>query len=136
MDAFIKALEVIFSWQGVSIVGLILLLNPIKSLIQRLIEGKEGTAKVGPIEIRLGGIVEEGEKAVSDLNRINYIMAESRRLELEITMGMTDVYKTLGMSVMSSVQSDEMLRHIEELKSITEESANKSIQPTANAAAD
>ncbi|MBR9910911.1 MAG: hypothetical protein GYB33_11250 [Gammaproteobacteria bacterium] len=125
MDTIIKILEVLLSWQTVAIVALILLLSPIKNLIHRLIEGDSGEAKVGPVEIKLGKIVEDGEKAVDDLNRINYIMAESRRLELEITLRMSEVYGALGMNVMTGVQLDEMHKHIKELKIITETSVDK-----------
>lgn len=128
MDTFLKTLEAILTWQTVAIVSLVLLLNPIKKLILRLIESDGGEAKIGPIEVKLGKIAENGEKAVSDLNKINYVMAESRRLELEITVGISEVYKSLGMNVMSNLQADEMQVHIRELKLITENSANKQNQ--------
>ena len=131
MSTLIDILKVVISWEGVSLVVLFLLLTPIKALIQRLIDGDDGEARVGPIEVKLGKVVENGEKAVSDLHRINYIMAESRRLELEITVGMSKVYESLGFSVMSSLQSDEMQKHISELRFITKNTVNKQKQSAA-----
>ena len=86
-------------------------------LVDRLIKAESGKAKVGPVEIELGKLAQEGKQAVHSLNRINYLMAESRLLELEITEG------NFG-PVFSSKQRERMKDHIEELKKLTE-AANK-----------
>jgi hypothetical protein len=117
-------LQIIFSWPGVAIIAMLVLLSQIKNIIKRFIGSESGKAKVGPIEIELGKIAEQGQMAVNDLNRINYIMAESRRLELEITLGMTEMYKSFGMTVLSQQQNDEMQKHISELRALTKSSAN------------
>ena len=125
MEYIKDTLQIIFSWPGVAITGLIILRVPIKNIIKRFIKSESGKVKVGPIEIELGEIAEKGKAAINDLNKINYILAESRRLELEITLGMTDVYKSFGMSVTSQEQNDEMQQHISELRALTQKSANK-----------
>ncbi len=86
--------------------------NPIKILIERLIKSESGKAKIGPVEIELGKLAEEGQQAVANLNRINLLMAESRLLELEITEG------NFG-PVFSKEQRERMKKHIDELRKLT-----------------
>ncbi len=110
----IEVVKVIVSWPTVCIVALVSLHRPISALIHRLIQSDRGEAKVGPVEIRLGKVVENGKRAVNTLNRISMVMAASRRLELEILSG--------GFSaVFSEAQNEEMRRHIAELTKLTEE---------------
>ena len=130
MEYIKEILQIVFSWPGVAIIALIALRSQIKNIIKRFIGSESGKAKVGPIEIELGKIAEQGQMAVNDLNKINYIMAESRRLELEITLGMTELYKSFGMQVLSQQQNDEMQKHISELRELTKLSVNKTINPT------
>ncbi len=107
--------KIIISWPTVSIVALLVLRKPVSALIHRLIRSDSGgEAEVGPIKIKLGKMAEEGKKAVGTLNKISMVMAESRRLELEILSG------GFG-SVFSDDQNKEMKRHIEELTRLTEE---------------
>ena len=114
----IKAIiQLLISWPTAAIVAVLVLRNPIKMLVDRLIKAESGKAKVGPVEIELGKLAQEGKQAVHNLNRINYLMAESRLLELEITEG------NFG-PVFSSKQRERMKDHIEELKKLTE-AANK-----------
>ena len=68
----------LISWPMAVIIGLLVLRSPIRMLIDRLIKSESGKAKVGPVEIELGKLAEEGHQVISDLNRISYIMAESR----------------------------------------------------------
>ena len=107
-----ELLDVILSWPVAVIVSVLLLRTPITKLINRLINSESGKAKVGPIEVELGKLAEEGQQAVSQLNRINYLMAESRLLELEITEG------NFG-PVFTDEQRERMKRQINELKSLT-----------------
>lgn len=111
-----ELLQVILSWPVAVIISVLLLRSPIKKLIDRLINSESGKAKVGPIEVELGKLAEEGQQAVSQLNRINYLMAESRLLELEITEG------NFG-PVFSEEQRNRMKKQINELKSLTEENS-------------
>lgn len=108
-----------------AIIGVLVLRNPIRMLIERLIKSESGKAKVGPVEIELGKLAEEGHQVIGDLNRISYIMAESRRLELEITNGLFGSYEAMLGSVASAEQKKEMQKHIEELKELTKATANK-----------
>jgi hypothetical protein len=87
MNEVKEILQIILSWPVAVIFSVILLRGPIKKIIDRLVSSESGKAKVGPIEVELGKLAEEGQQAVSQLNRINYLMAESRLLELEITEG-------------------------------------------------
>ena len=111
-------LQIIFSWPTVTLIAVLMLREPIKKIIERLINSDSGKAKLGPIEIELGKIAEEGKQAVNNLNRITHLMAESRLLELEITEG------NFG-SVFSTEQRERMKNQIEELRELTQPSANK-----------
>ena len=109
--------QVLISWPTATIVGVLVLRNPIKMLVERLIKSESGKAKLGPVEIELGKLAEEGKQAVHNLNRINYLMAESRLLELEITeMNFGPVF--------TADQRERMKGHIRELKKLIE-SANR-----------
>ena len=119
MQELKEIIQIFVSWPSVAILALLLLLRPIRQLIERLIQSDSGEAKVGPVEIKLGKLAEEGEQVIGELNRISYIMAESRRLELEITKGMCGVYESLGTPVISSDQKEEMQAHIDELSLLT-----------------
>ena len=114
MDELKEILQIAFSWPAAVIICVLLLRGPIVKLINRLVEAESGKAKVGPIEVELGKLAEEGQQAVSKLNRINYLMAESRLLELEITEG------NFG-TVFSNEQRDRMKTQIDELKKLTRE---------------
>ena len=113
-----ETLQILISWPTATIITVLVLRKQIEKLVERLIKSDSGKAKVGPIEIELGKLAEKGRQAVDNLNRINYLMAESRLLELEITEG------KFGL-VFSSEQRKRMQDHIEELKKLTKSSANK-----------
>lgn len=127
IESITEVLQLVISWPSVAIIALLVFRTPIKKLVERFINSDSGKAKVGPIEIELGKIAEQGQKAVNDLNRINYIMAESRRLELEITLGMAKKYESFGMQVITHQQNDEMLQHISELRELTKISNNNNV---------
>lgn len=114
MEQTKELLEIILTWPAAVIISVILLRGPVSKLIIRLIDSESGKAKVGPIEVELGKLAEEGKQAVGNLNRLNYLMAESRLLELEITEG------NFG-PAFSAEQRDRMKKQIEELKSLTKE---------------
>jgi hypothetical protein len=109
-------LQIVLSWPVAAIVCVLFLRSPITKLVDRLINSESGWAKVGPIEVELGKLAKEGQQAVSKLNRINYLMAESRLLELEITEG------NFG-AVFSNEQRERMKVQINELKKLTSESS-------------
>jgi len=127
IESITEVLQLVISWPSVAIIALLVFRTPINNLVKRLINSDSGKAKVRPIEIELGKIAEQGQKAVNDLNRINYIMAESRRLELEITLGMAKKYESFGMQVITHQQNDEMLQHISELRELTKISNNNNV---------
>ncbi len=82
MEETKEIIKILISWPTAVIVAVLVLRNPIKMLVERLIKSESGKAKIGPVEIELGKLAEEGKQAVQSLNRINYLMAESRLLEL------------------------------------------------------
>ena len=112
MEIAKELVNALISWPMAAIVALLALRNPIQMLIERLIKSESGKAKVGPVEIELGKVAEEGKQAVRNLNQINYLMAESRILELEITEG------SFG-SVLSPDQRERMKNQIDELRKLT-----------------
>ena len=112
-----EIMQLLISWPMAVIIGVLVLRSPIRILIERLIKSESGKAKIGPVEIELGKLAEEGQQAVHNLNRLNLLMAESRLLELEITEG------KFG-PVFSPEQRERMQNHIEELKKLIE-AANK-----------
>lgn len=107
-----ELLQIILSWPTVVIISIFVLRNPIKNIVNRLIKSDSGKAKIGPIEIELGKLAENGKEAVNNINKINHIMAESRILELEITQ---DKFGT----TLPKEQQDKMGNHILELKKLT-----------------
>ncbi len=112
MNTTKEILQIVLSWPTVAIVAIVMLKNPLAKLIDRLIHSDSGKAKVGPVEIELGKLVEQGQQAVDKLNRINYLMAESRLLELEITDGMFR-------AIFTEEQRNRMKSQIEELRKLT-----------------
>jgi len=85
--------------------------KPILALLSRFGSGS-GSEALGPLKIKLGALAKEGESAVSRLNRIIELMAESRLLELEITSG------TFG-PMFTEEQRHRMAAQIEELRRLT-----------------
>jgi len=66
----------------------------------------------------LGKLAREGHDAIANLNRLNILMAESRLLELEITVGMFGSYFT-------DDQQKRMKDQIEELRQLTDATHGK-----------
>jgi len=120
-----EIIQLVISWPMAVIIGVLVLRSPIRMLIERLIKSETGKVKVGPVEIELSKLAEEGHQVIGDLNRISYIMAESRRLELELTNGLFASYEPMLGSVASLEQKNEMKKHIKELKELTKAAANK-----------
>ena len=85
MSIILSLIEAFASWEVVAIIAIICLRKPIALLMERLVSGQSGRAKIGPIEFELGKLAEDGREAIDRLNRIHLIVAESRLLELEIT---------------------------------------------------
>jgi hypothetical protein len=104
-------LEIIFSWQLVVIIVLIIFKNPINNIIKRLIDSDSGKARIGLFEIELGKVAEKSENVINNINKLNYLMAESRLLELEITNNKFSI-------VFSQEQNIKMNEHIKELKKL------------------
>lgn len=112
MQELKEILQIVLSWPVAVVISVLVLRHPIQQLVARLINSETGKAKIGPIEVELGKLAEQGQQAVSQLNRINYLMAESRLLELEITEGFFG-------SVFNEEQRKRMKHHINELKELT-----------------
>ena len=118
METLKDILKIVIAWPTAVMVTVIVLRRPIVALVDRLIKSDRGKAKVGPIEIELGDLAKQGRQAVSDLSRLNTLMAESRLLELEITDG------KFG-PIFTPEQQNRMKKHIEELKHLTEKESGK-----------
>ncbi|MBS7662117.1 hypothetical protein I0D00_09225 [Pseudomonas lalucatii] len=104
-------LTLLFTWQGVAITLTLILRRPLSQVINRFISGGSGKARIGPIEIELGKLAEDGQNAINRLNDINLVMAKSRAQELEITLN------TFG-HALSKSQKEQMLSHITHLKDL------------------
>ena len=72
----------------------------------------ESKAEFGPIKIELGKLAREGHDAITNLSRLNVLMAETRLLELEITEGMFS-------TVFTDDQRARMKGQIKELRQLT-----------------
>lgn len=81
----INLISVAVSWPVAALLIVLLLRKPIMKVIDRFVGGQSGKARIGPIEFELGQLADDGKKAVHQLNEINYLVARSRLLELEIT---------------------------------------------------
>lgn len=111
MEVLNKLITCIFSWQGVAIILAILLRKPLTKIIERFVSSGTGKAKIGPIEIELGKLAEDGQIAIDKMNEINLVMAQSRTQELEITLS------TFG-HAFTEAQRKQMLGHISKLKEL------------------
>ncbi|MBU0499068.1 MAG: hypothetical protein KJ867_03330 [Gammaproteobacteria bacterium] len=105
-------LQIFVSWPFATVIAVLAMRRPLHKLVDRLVNSETGKAKIGPVEVELGKLAEQGQQAVIQLNKINYIMAESRLLELEITEG------NFG-PVFSEEQRNKMKQHIDELRKLT-----------------
>jgi hypothetical protein len=104
--------SLLLSWPVITLIVALIFRKPLLRLLERFTSSDEGTAEIGPIKIELGKLAREGHDAVSNLNRLNLLMAESRLLELEITEA------NFG-AVFSDEQHERMKRHIGELRHLT-----------------
>jgi hypothetical protein len=93
--------------------------KPLLSLFGRFANSSGSKAEIGPLKIELGKLAEEGKDAVGRLNRTIELMAESRLLELEITLQMFG-------SIFTTEQQARMKKQIEELHLLT---ANQAPNP-------
>ncbi len=106
-------ITIIFTWPFVTIVAILCLRKPIVKLVNRLVDSEHGKAKIPGIEIELGKLTEKSKSAITDMEELNYLMAKSRLLELEIT------YKQFGL-ILSDSEKEEMNHHIEQFNQIIE----------------
>ncbi len=112
MIEWIKVVPLVLSWPVMAFVVVLIFRKPILALLSRFGSGSGSEAELGPLKIKLGALAKEGESAVSRLNRIIELMAESRLLELEITSG------TFG-PMFTEEQRHRMAAQIEELRRLT-----------------
>ena len=108
-----EVLEILISWPTATILVVVILRGPLTRLIERLARSDSVEAQLGPVSIKLDQIAEKGHRAVTSLERLNVLMAESRLLELEITES------NFG-TVFSADQRERMNAQIEELRQLTD----------------
>jgi len=105
--------SLLLSWPVVVFVIALIFRKRLLSLFDRFIGSDEGSKiEVASVKIELGRLAREGKDAVTNLNRLTVLMAESRLLELEITAG------TFG-GKFSNEQRERMNQQIEELRRLT-----------------
>lgn len=85
-STLLKLVSYFVSWPVASVLIALFLRKPIMKIVDRFVGGQSGKAKIGPIEVELGQLADDGKKAVKQLNDINHLIAKSRLIELEITM--------------------------------------------------
>lgn len=117
MEYLIKTLSIVFSWPGVVIISVLFLREPLGKVVSRFIASDDSKAKIGPIEIELGKLAQEGSIAVGNLNEMNIIIARSRLIELEfaersISASFTDLQRRELSSVIKELRSK--LRELEQ----------------------
>jgi len=112
--------SLLFSWPVVGLLAIVLFRRPILKVLEQFAAADIRRAKVGPIEIEreLSKLAEQGQRAVSNLIRINELMAESRLLELEITESMFG-------RVFTDEQRKRMRAQIEEFRALTYQGQQK-----------
>ncbi|UXD88620.1 hypothetical protein [Thalassolituus hydrocarboniclasticus] len=84
-ESTLKIIPLVLSWPVAAVLIVLFLRKPIMKVVDRFIDGQSGRAKIGPIEVELGQLADNGKKAIQQLNDINHIIAKSRLIELEIT---------------------------------------------------
>lgn len=99
----------IISWPVVVLILALVMRKHIASLVNRFLAAPGGKAEIGPLKIELGKIAEEGREAVSKVNQLTEVMAESRLLELEITS------EKFG-GAFSAAQREQMAGQVEKLR--------------------
>jgi hypothetical protein len=104
----------VLSWPVVGLVAVMMFRKRIGLVLDQFAKGDVSRAKFGPVEIerRLSTLADQGQQAVTKLNRLNQLMAESRLLELEIT------YSMFGASF-TEEQREKMHSQIDELSKLT-----------------
>jgi hypothetical protein len=110
---WVKAIgAILISWPMVGFVCLLLFRKPLLFVLDRFTRSAEGgKAVVGPVTLELGKLAEEGKQAVSRLNRMTELGAESKLLELEIT-------ESRFGPAFTPEQRERMRRQIEELRQL------------------
>jgi hypothetical protein len=105
---------ILLSWQVLGFIAILFFRKPVHQLFEQFTKGDLKKMKVGEIEFEreINKLAEQGQQAVSNLNRTNELMAESRLLELEITRSMFG-------GMFSEEQRKTLLRQIEELRTLT-----------------
>ena len=107
--------SMLLSWPTVGLFALIMFHKPLLEIFQRFASTDLRKAKVGPFEIEreLTKLSVQGQEAITNLNRINELMAESRLLELEIT---DEMFRYM----ISDEQQEKMRNQIEEFRKLTQ----------------
>lgn len=108
----------LLSWPVVGLAIVFIFRDPLLRIFERFYTSNASKAEIGPIKIELGKLAREGHDAIANLNRLNILMAESRLLELEITVGMFGSHFT-------DDQQKRMKDQIEELRQLTDATHGK-----------
>ena len=106
-----EILLALLSWPTAAIVSLIVFRKPISAVVTRFVRSDDGTAKLGPIEVRLGRIADNSEDVLNRVNALTVVMAESRLTELRVTLD------NFGPAI-SKLQRREMELQLEKLASL------------------
>lgn len=85
-DLVQSIVEGVASWPVAAMVISIIFISPIRRVAERLSSFDSVRAKLGQVEVDLGQLASDGRKVVSNANEVNRILAESRLLELQITL--------------------------------------------------
>jgi hypothetical protein len=105
--------SLLLSWPVVILVIALIFRKRLLNVFDRFIGSDEGSKiEVASVKIELGRLAREGKDAVTNLNRLTVLMAESRLLELEITS------RTFG-AAFSNEQRERMNQQIDELRRLT-----------------
>jgi len=105
---------IVFSWPVVGLLAVLIFRKPTLKIFEQLTQNSIRRARFGPVEIEqeLTRVAEQGQQAVSKLNRLVELGAESRLVELEITASMFG-------GLLPPEQQQKMREHIKEYRSLT-----------------
>lgn len=105
---------ILVSWPVLILIVAIVLRGEIKRLVSGFLSRSGGDFEFGPVKIRLGELVNEGQDAVARLNKISIAMAESRIIEINVMLeGPTRM-------LLSDKQQQELGNNLDDLRKVVE----------------
>jgi len=113
--------SILLSGPSLGLMTIIIFRKSLLKLIEQFASGDVNKIKLGSFELerQLTKLTDQGQQAVSNLNRLNELMAESRLLELEITQNMFGQRLT-------KEQRDRMEKQIQEFSMLTRKDGGSS----------